>query len=467
MRATPLRSAFAALAIVLCARPAPADSLGPWTLGPATNGDWANNGVAGFPGHLYTVTYAGAEVATIQPDGSLSLWLPTASPNLARVAAITLAAGTALYIAGGHTGTDPAAATAMVEVATINADGSLSPWVYTSPMNVPRTNHAGALGAGHVYMLGNYGGSASVESAAILAGGTLGPWRSETAMNQARERPAAAVVHNFLYAIGGLPFTTTVERASIALDGVLGAWQYVTPTQKARYELGAASIGSFLFGVGGYNDAEGAFASVEVSDFAGDGLGAWSYTPSPLNHPRANANATAIGRVLYVAGCASVPQCVVSDNTVEFATLLCSSDADCNDGNPCTDDHCDVASGTCSQTNNTSLCDDGDPCTSNDICQDSVCKGGPRDCDHDGVPDANEDCFCLGTAPHAPVTAKGCSVEQLCPCAAPLGRSAWFNHREYVTCVRSAVREIAKVHGLTRTQVAGIVGAAAQNTCGR
>src|SRR5262249_2374043 len=158
-------------------------------------------------GHLYTVTSAGGEVAAIQPDGSVGAWSDTASPELARALATTLAAGCAVYVAGGHTGSDPAAATATVEVALIQADGSLGPWQCTSSMTVPRTNHAGAVAARRLYMLANYGGSNSVESAPILPDGTLGQWRSEASMNQPRERPGAAVIHNFLYALGGIPFT--------------------------------------------------------------------------------------------------------------------------------------------------------------------------------------------------------------------------------------------------------------------
>ena len=49
--------------------------------------------------------------------------------------------------------------------------------------------------------------------------------------------------------------------------------------------------------------------------------------------------------------------------------ISCGSDypfvceANCDDGNPCTDDAYDAATGTCSNTNNSALCDDGDACT--------------------------------------------------------------------------------------------------------
>src|SRR5262249_14887941 len=43
----------------------------------------------------------------------------------------------------------------------------------------------------------------------------------------------------------------------------------------------------------------------------------------------------------------------------------------CNDGNPCTDDSCDAATG-CVFTNNTAPCSDGVACT-NDVCTNGVC----------------------------------------------------------------------------------------------
>src|SRR5206468_3330825 len=48
----------------------------------------------------------------------------------------------------------------------------------------------------------------------------------------------------------------------------------------------------------------------------------------------------------------------------------------CDDGNPCTDDSCDPLLG-CVQTNNTAACDDGSACTTADTCTGGSCVGGP------------------------------------------------------------------------------------------
>jgi hypothetical protein len=55
----------------------------------------------------------------------------------------------------------------------------------------------------------------------------------------------------------------------------------------------------------------------------------------------------------------------------------------CDDGNVCTDDSCDPASG-CVHTNNTASCDDGNACTTADTCSGGTCVGGPAPNCNDG-----------------------------------------------------------------------------------
>ncbi|HOX44873.1 MAG TPA: Ig-like domain-containing protein [Myxococcota bacterium] len=64
---------------------------------------------------------------------------------------------------------------------------------------------------------------------------------------------------------------------------------------------------------------------------------------------------------------------------------------DCDDGNLCTDDACDAASG-CASANNTLGCDDADGCTVGDTCQGGGCVGAPLDEDLDGYGPLNLGC---------------------------------------------------------------------------
>jgi len=57
----------------------------------------------------------------------------------------------------------------------------------------------------------------------------------------------------------------------------------------------------------------------------------------------------------------------------------------CDDGNVCTDDTCDLLTG-CRYTNNNNLCDDGNVCTSLDVCSNGVCtSGAPIPCDDGNI----------------------------------------------------------------------------------
>lgn len=59
----------------------------------------------------------------------------------------------------------------------------------------------------------------------------------------------------------------------------------------------------------------------------------------------------------------------------------CRTGSDCDDGNPCTADVCDTASGICSYAPSSGACDDGDGCTLNDVCVNGTCVGmDPKDC---------------------------------------------------------------------------------------
>ena len=50
----------------------------------------------------------------------------------------------------------------------------------------------------------------------------------------------------------------------------------------------------------------------------------------------------------------------------------------CDDGNPCTDDSCDILSGGCVNAPNEGTCDDGNLCTMDDACVAGVCTGQPH-----------------------------------------------------------------------------------------
>ncbi len=74
----------------------------------------------------------------------------------------------------------------------------------------------------------------------------------------------------------------------------------------------------------------------------------------------------------------------------------------CDDGNPCTLDLCDVIAG-CAHAAVGGACDDGNPCTLSDACMDGKCVAGAMfDCD-DGNPCTQDQCDPSGKCQHNPV----------------------------------------------------------------
>lgn len=80
---------------------------------------------------------------------------------------------------------------------------------------------------------------------------------------------------------------------------------------------------------------------------------------------------------------------VLSDSC---ATAICQgTPRNCDDGNACTDDACNPASG-CVHANNTAPCNDGNACTTNDTCGGGTCHGAPASNCDDGNPCTDDSC---------------------------------------------------------------------------
>lgn len=91
-----------------------------------------------------------------------------------------------------------------------------------------------------------------------------------------------------------------------------------------------------------------------------------------------------------------------------------SSTLDCDDHNPCTDDTC-TADGGCINVglDDSSLCDDDDPCTINDACFSNLCQGTLLDCD-DGNDCTYDICSSGGACIHSPISGLQCDDSNAC-----------------------------------------------------
>jgi hypothetical protein len=92
-------------------------------------------------------------------------------------------------------------------------------------------------------------------------------------------------------------------------------------------------------------------------------------------------------------------------------------------------------------------------------------KIGTPDQDFDGVPDAVD--LCPNTPPCTIVSAQGCSIDQLVPCAGPLTGGTWKNHGAYVSAVARVANQFLVQGLISESEKDAIVSQAAQSDCGK
>lgn len=114
--------------------------------------------------------------------------------------------------------------------------------------------------------------------------------------------------------------------------------------------------------------------------------------------------------------------------------------------------------------------------------------GATPDADGDGVPDARDNCpalanpdqldadgdrlgnacdQCADTPAGSLVTRRGCSIDQLCPCDAPVTGDQWESAAQYLRCVARATRTLRREGQLSRQESLRILRRASRSGCGR
>ena len=269
-----------------------------------------------------------AAVSCVRPDA----WQPASAMLIPRATGAAVVSNGYVFVLGGWLLSDWYEIND-VESAPIGADGTLGPWVTTTPL----TSINEALGAvavnGYVYVIGGWDrseGLSRVERAKVLAGGQLGAWEPEESLPDAYGRINLETVATgtHIYAIGGWNYSGTdvthgVEYAAVNADGSLGPWTATSSMLIGRGSFGAVIAGPYVYVVGG-NPASGVgvgLNSVERAAINADGsLGAWQEM-SPLLLSGMGQVALASDGYLYAIGGASATYGVTTDS-VERAAIL-------------------------------------------------------------------------------------------------------------------------------------------------
>lgn len=278
--------------------------------------------------YLYVIGGAGAadtvERATIAADGTIGTFELVSGVTLApdpatmkggRAGAASVVLGDQLYVFGGNP-EQPAAPELDVQVASIAADGSISPFVVLPDVTLPsgRVGLATMILGDGLYTVGgglDYSADdTELLRAPIQADGTLGSFvQTGLFLPETRIEPTVAVAGNTFYVLGGEPGPGTsgnpnVARTTIDADGALGTSSAASATlDAATYDHAMITSGNHVYVLGGV-DGSGAYSSaVHVATVDQGLLGSFATSSGvALATARAGFATAVVGGYVYVIG---------------------------------------------------------------------------------------------------------------------------------------------------------------------
>lgn len=256
------------------------------------------------------IFYSSVEYTKILPDGSLGPWLQTSPMNTKRMFAASVIANGYIYVIGGEKGTEESKDLLQtIERAKILPDGSLGEWVLEAyKMNTNRRALVASHYKGWIYAFGGYNGSflKDMERSKINQDGSLQKWilEGEEAKN-ARYIHSGVIYKNFIYLFGGHAksfekATNTAEWTTIYPDGKLGAWQNLPEMSTNRFAGGAIVLRARVYLIGGQNTIT--LTAVDQAPISEDGnLGEW-LSDTPLPSGRVGVGLAVWNDVVYIIG---------------------------------------------------------------------------------------------------------------------------------------------------------------------
>lgn len=188
-----------------------------------------------YHNHIYVIGgYNGiflksVERADVARDDSLSQWrLEPEQAIVDRYIHSATRLGNKIYLLGGHEQSTDTVSYGDVEMSKIANDGSLHAWqIQNTVLNTPRFIAAAFAMKHFIYILGGHDGRnrlRSVEMASLDDEGRVGPWSFTTPLHEERSATALAVNGDKVYVFGGMGpagALTSVEMAEQRSNGQL------------------------------------------------------------------------------------------------------------------------------------------------------------------------------------------------------------------------------------------------------
>ena len=253
------------------------------------------------------------EYTKILGDGSLTEWKFTSSLNMGRFYLASAVINNIVYAIGGGTGAlgDNNQPTAVVEKASLLADGSLGQWQFVSEMTTPRRGLKVLSHANTLYALGGYNGVflKTIERATVNMFGEIDTWipeKHESIID--RYIHSAAINKDKVYLLGGhvrgqnKMSYSDVESATILKDSSLSPWRVEkTKLMLPRFIASSMAINNYIYLLAGHNGGV-RLADVEFSSIMPSGhLSSWQPT-AKLTYKRSAAAVVNYENTLYVIG---------------------------------------------------------------------------------------------------------------------------------------------------------------------
>ena len=221
-------------------------------------------------------------------------------------------AGEYLYIIGGNY--EPDTYTRSVEMALINLDGTLGPWVATTELPQSRSyiNNTTLVLNDVIYVAQGLEGVSNEKLRTILwtrsrSDGHLEPWQeSPPCPGEGVSCSVAVATPGYIHIIGGsigdsIPYEM-VWSAKLATDGGVVSWEKGPPLPVPLWFLNAGVVGNKVYAWGGLTESLPSSVSqdIYIAPVLPSGqLGTWSLSDSKLEVAFYSASCTVVGNFLF------------------------------------------------------------------------------------------------------------------------------------------------------------------------